>query len=357
MLLHRLQNVSLASDDSSNEFWCVQEIFKENADDEDMPSPALNARPTTDFIANAEHELYVMGTTAVWTKGCDGGDEQQRRLPSTCFTCDTPIRYALFCPSNFFKSENPDKRQPSTGHRECDVRNANDADEFGICLVDATSMRVYSSCGEDFRTSLEFSVSNVWPTKMALLLERNASVTKVGNESIAMPRLFSITHPLNEMCPVLFKSITGSINLLSESDYKIVFSNPENDLVMLFDYRSGKHFLAKLRVATADEKQAVSGRDDEGECAVVAYYRLTGFQFVFSPPHSYVETKDTLMSSFNYSNHSDGPSFMHNSFTIGDNKPRNVSSLNKSGLNSTPKMHNMTPNSYLLQTQIIASPK
>lgn len=269
MLLHRLQNVNISSDDSSNEFWCVQEIFKEHAGNDDVESSQLNSRPTTDFIANAEHELYVMGTTAVWTKGiCDGSDEQQRCLPSTCFTCDTPIRYALFCSSNFFKSENPDKRLPSMGQRECDVRNAIDADEFGICLIDSTSMRVYSSCGEDFRTSLEFAVSNVWQTKTALLLERNASVATVGSESIAMPRLFSITHPLNEICPVLFKSITGSLNLLTECDYKIVFSNPENDLVMLFDYRSGKHFLSKLREATVDEKQAVSGKDDDGKWLV-----------------------------------------------------------------------------------------
>lgn len=267
MLLHRLQNVNISSDDSSNEFWCVQEIFKENADDGDITSQTPSSRPTTDFIANAEHELYVMGTTAVWTKGiCDGGDEQRRRLPSTCFTCDTPIRYALFCPSRFFKSENPDKRMPSIGQRECDVRSATDVDEFGICLVDSTSMRVYSSCGEDFRTSLEFAVSNVWQTKTALLLERNASAAMVGNESIAMPRLFSITHPLNEMCPLLFKSISGSVNLFTDCDFRIVFSNAENDLVMLFDYRSGKHFLAKIREATVDEKQAVSGRDNDGGC-------------------------------------------------------------------------------------------
>lgn len=284
MLLHRLQNVNISSDDSSNEFWCLQEIFKENADDGDMTANTPNSWPTTDFIANAEHELYVMGTTAVWTKGiCDGGDEQRRRLPSTCFTCDTPIRYALFCPSKFFKSENPDKRSPSNGQRECDVRNASDADEFGICLVDSTSMRVYSSCGEDFRTSLEFAVSNVWQTKTALLLERNASAAMVGNESIAMPRLFSITHPLNEMCPLLFKSISGSVNLFTDCDFKIVFSNAENDLVMLFDYRSGKHFLAKIREATFDEKQVVSGSDNDGECVGSLYLPCRYFQLSSSP--------------------------------------------------------------------------
>lgn len=265
MLLHRLQSVNI-SDDSSNEFWCVQEILKESVSDEDTPSAASIAHPTIDFIVNAEHELYVKGPTAVWTKGiCDDGSGQQRCLPSTCFTCDTPIRYALFCPTSFFQCENPDKRTPASGQRDCEVRNAGQIDEFGICLMDATTMRVYSSTGEDYRTSLEFKVSNVWQTKSALLLERNASTTMVGNESIAMPRLYSITHPLNEMCPVLFKSANGTVNLLTETDYKLVFSNAENDLVMMFDYRSGKHFLAKLREATADEKQLVSGKSDDGE--------------------------------------------------------------------------------------------
>lgn len=269
MLLHRLQKVNISSDESSNEFWCVREICKETADDRDdaaagsTATNAADAKLSIDFIANAEHELYVMGSTAVWTKGiCD---EQQQSLPSMCFTCETPIRYALFCSANFFKCPNPDKRAPMDKKRTCDVRNASDVDDISICLIDATTLRVYSSGGDDYRTSLEFPISKVWQSRTALLFERSASSSTVGQESIPMPTLFSVTHPLNEVCPVLFKSANGTVNLLTEPDYRIVFSNPENDLVMLFDYRNGKHFLAKLREATADEKQVITGRDGDGE--------------------------------------------------------------------------------------------
>lgn len=72
-----------------------------------------------------------------------------------------------------------------------------------------------------------------------------------------MPRLFSLTHPLDEMSPVLFKTSTGIISYLTESDYKIIFSDPSMDLLLMYDNKIGKHFVAKLRKATEDEANAV----------------------------------------------------------------------------------------------------
>lgn len=208
-----------------------------------------------DFVVNAENELYVKGTTAVWTNGLNQG-KHDSISPVTCFTCDTPIRYAFFCSSDFFKSENPDKRN----NEHCvDENSKNYFEDIGICLIDLTSIRVYSPTGEVYRTSLEFPISNVWKTKTGLLLERNASSTTIENLSIPMPRLFSLTHPLNEMCPVLIKSVNGSVNFLAQPEYQMIFSNEESNLVLLYDKKIGKHFLASLRNATQEEKQLMGG--------------------------------------------------------------------------------------------------
>lgn len=254
MLLYRLQNVNISSDEhSSNEFWRVREIFHENMTDDSNPSRFL-----VNAIVNSEEELYVKGHTAVWSKGMVEGQLEQR-LPLTCFTCDTPIKFAFFCPPEFYSDEPAEFEVKAKPTIEVKKRKPNPG-EVGICLIDATTIRVYIPTGEDFRTSLEFPVSNVWQTKLGLLFQRNASKEIVDQEIISMPRLFSISHALNELCPVLIKSNTGAVNLITESDYHVVFTNEENDLVMLYDDRMNRHFLARLRPATIDEKIAVGSK-------------------------------------------------------------------------------------------------
>lgn len=100
-------------------------------------------------------------------------------------------------------------------------------------------------------------MSNVWRTKLGILLEKNASCTTIQSHKISMPRLFSLAHPLDEMCPVLIKLNNGNISYIIDSDYKVVFASADTDLVLLFDNKIGKHFVAKLRKATTDETNIV----------------------------------------------------------------------------------------------------
>lgn len=124
-------------------------------------------------------------------------------------------------------------------------------------ILDSKSLRVYLNTGEDYLTSLEFLVSNVWHTKFGILLEKIASNATIESHSISMPRLFSLSHPLDEMCPVLIKGINGSVGYFTESDYKIIFACAENDLVLLYDKKVGKHFVSCLRTATSEETGVV----------------------------------------------------------------------------------------------------
>lgn len=100
-------------------------------------------------------------------------------------------------------------------------------------------------------------MSNIWSTKFGILLEKNASTSTIDSQSISLPRLFSLSHPLDEMCPVLIKSNTDVVGYLTDVDYKVVFANVENNLVLLFDHKIGKHFVCKLRKATTKETNSV----------------------------------------------------------------------------------------------------
>uniref|UniRef100_A0A1A9WDA7 Uncharacterized protein n=1 Tax=Glossina brevipalpis TaxID=37001 RepID=A0A1A9WDA7_9MUSC len=287
ILVHRLQNVDISSKEESKEFWCIREIFldhsmqesaKRNEKHSNDKSTNSKSKKSTrmkenirenknleghnyicEYLVNSEEELYVKNCTAVWTRGLA---DARSILPRLCFTCDTPIKFAFFCNESFI----------NTSADDCKTSTS-------ICLIDQNSLRVYCSTGEDYLASLEFPVSNVWQTRFGILLEKIASNTIIQNHTISMPRLFSMAHPLNEICPVLNKSAAGVISYLIESYYKIIFSDENSDLILLYDVKIRKHFLSQLRKATDDEIQYI-GSQNETSCASTAHlssiHRVSG---------------------------------------------------------------------------------
>lgn len=124
--------------------------------------------------------------------------------------------------------------------------------------TDAKSLHVYLSSGEHFLTSLEFAVSQVWTTRYGILLEKTASSAKLSNNhSVAMPRLFSLSHPLDEMCPVLVRPLIGALGYLTDADYRVVHASAQSELVLMYDNKLSKHFVSRLRRATAEETTAI----------------------------------------------------------------------------------------------------
>lgn len=249
--------MNLSSDSATNtEFWCIQDFTKADQTNQIQTTAQVDIALCSH---DDEHELYVKGCVAVWTKGVF--DAMPHRMPKTCFTCDSPIRYAFFCSRNFFICENPDKRESHKQNRLLYVEDdaKEHIDNFGICLIDSETLRVYSPCGTDFRTSFPFPVSNVFQSKFGLLLEKNASSAVVSTQSIEMPCFYSLSHPLNDVCPILLRTLNGHVSFITDASMKIAFTVFENDLVMLYDGKIGKHVLCKLRRATQEEKQKVGG--------------------------------------------------------------------------------------------------
>lgn len=192
MLLSRMQNINISSDNPT-EFWVVREVASKQ--------PTKSSRNAANKSVEQEDELYVKGHTAVWTQGLA---EQGHIMPRVALTCESPIKFAFFCPPSFVQT-----RDATSGH-----------DNYGVGLLDAHSLRVYFRSGEDYMTAIESPISKVWITRRCLILEKNPSSSEIGETRIAMPRFFSLRHPLTEMCPLLIKNLAG-VSYVVEADYKV----------------------------------------------------------------------------------------------------------------------------------------
>ncbi|KAH8419854.1 hypothetical protein KR009_003297 [Drosophila setifemur] len=290
LLLQRLQNVNIsAGEDSASaggqENWTIRELYDDYEATEEraarrrqliertkrcgpkaaaatqltsLPQSLLHPvqerreEPMCDYIVNNEEELYVHRNTVVWTQGQDDDDDGvYRRM---CFTCDSPVRFACFLNRSFVRG------------RLAQLKAALESEDDGltaICVMDQNALRVYCDDGEDFLANLEFPVSQVWQTMHGLLLEKDSSNALISHLSIPMPRLFSMSHPLHEACPVVLKTATSSTGYMTEPEYSVVFTTEDSDLVLLYDAKFFKHFVARLRKVTPEEVNYVSQQQQE----------------------------------------------------------------------------------------------
>ncbi|XP_012268770.2 anaphase-promoting complex subunit 1 isoform X2 [Athalia rosae] len=205
-----------------------------------------------------EEELYWSRGIAVHSRGSGA-----TRILQTSYTCDGDIKHALWC--NFYsttpdhtKCTNPNSNEPHGDPIEC------------ICLLDSFTLKVFTHSGEDYVSSLQFQVASVWSTKYGILLEKSPAPTLSRYTSLEasrlmvqsenqLPTVFSLKHPLDEMCPLLIKH--GNISYMCDSNQKIVFTSHEPSLAVVYDARSGLHSVYKIRKAMVDECQIVCGND------------------------------------------------------------------------------------------------
>lgn len=280
-----MENISLTSD-SQTEFWHVKENFEVlgKASSGDPPS---FLQPV---YKNNEDELFVRGQTAVWSRGIPMDNNS---VAFKSFSMDAPIKFAFFCPKNFLKQNFKYRRFDAKNERKSSFWGGGDPEEehTGISLVDATSIRTYMKNGEDFLAALEFPVSGIWLLNSCVLFERDASTTTIdAGLSIAMPRLFSLRHPLEEMAPVLIK-YGEFLGYFSNSEHKIIFTDDTLDLMLLYDLKSGRHFIAKLRKATEEEVNYVGESSEQNTTELfgnttTSHMMNPGGSFMLNPNHS-----------------------------------------------------------------------
>uniref|UniRef100_A0A0C9RW07 ANAPC1 protein n=1 Tax=Fopius arisanus TaxID=64838 RepID=A0A0C9RW07_9HYME len=241
VLLQKFSQVNI-SDKSLKEFWSTRETQ-----------------------VHGEEELYCSGKVAVHSRG-----SQLTRVLRTSYTCDTDIKHALWCtfctkpPSHTLSPPVPPQQPPED-------QDAPEKTVECICLLDSYTLKVFTNTGEDYVSSLQFQISSVWPTKYGILLEKSQAPVASRYTSLeasrwaqqpdpSLPTAFSLTHPLDEICPLLMKH--GSINYMSEPSQQIVFTSSSPSLAVVYDTKTGLHSVYKIRKASAEERQVVCGTGD-----------------------------------------------------------------------------------------------
>lgn len=203
ILLDRMQNVNLSKDEHFNENWKIREIYEQSPVSEELGF-------LTPATVNSEEELYFRGNTAVWSSGLS--DAQHEKASSEiCYTSEGPIQFAFFCTKNFLDAD-----YKIGGKTQCSEREGLQ----GVGVIDTSSLKVYSSNGENLMSAVEPPISRIWVTKYCVIVDKDASTSLVDGHSLPMPRIFSLVHPLDDMFPVLIKA-NSVVNYFAEAEYKV----------------------------------------------------------------------------------------------------------------------------------------
>lgn len=228
--------------------------------------------------------------------------DPEHRETIACYTIEDPIKHAVFC--NFYvdikntmlidalNSQIGDvkkniKIEDTTEHIETKIMPA-------ILLINSKCMKVYANDGREYLTSIPFQIKKVWPMKYGVLLEKESSPlsqtsmmpnsfskvyeshngsfsksksnfpfnmsSKLRIDSIsgfdpevALPTCFSVTHPLDEVTPILMKSPSQGLQYYNDGDLQIIFVSSNPSIVLLYDWKLGTHSLWRIRKSVRDE--------------------------------------------------------------------------------------------------------
>ncbi|CAG9135532.1 unnamed protein product [Plutella xylostella] len=272
-----------------------------------QPSPSREKPLSHKTDCCYEEELYVKGCTAVWSKGLTSAPATRLSGPESretiaCFTIEAPIRHAVFC--NFHVGINNTMLIDALNSQIGDVKKnikIEDTTEHlatknmpSILLVDNKNVRVYATDGREYVTSIPFQVKKVWPMKYGVLFEKEAIPSfqnsmlpasflkfnesqnstfsrsknafpfnmsaRLRQESLSafdsdvpLPTCFSMSHPLDEVTPILMKSPSQGLQYYNDGDLQIIFVSTNPSIILLYDWKLGTHSLWYVRKAVREE--------------------------------------------------------------------------------------------------------
>lgn len=202
-----MQNVNLSKDDNFHESWIIREVFQHSTISNASEELAFLNPP----VVNSEEELYYRGNTAVHSTGLTE-ESHEKASSMICYTSERPIQFAFLCSKNFLDASHKPENKPTKRGEVEEIQ--------GVGVFDTISLQVFASTGENLVAAIETPISKFWITKLCILLEKEASSTSIEGQALPMPRLFSLTHPLDDMFPILYKC-NSSINYITESEHKV----------------------------------------------------------------------------------------------------------------------------------------
>ncbi|XP_074033388.1 anaphase promoting complex subunit 1 isoform X2 [Leptinotarsa decemlineata] len=197
-----------------------------------------------------EDELYVQGNTVIWSRGVvnNSDDLDNGRKTVCCYTSSSPIKQALWCT---FYCERPVFEENLLDQVKTDEPCGIPVE--AVCVADSYGIRVYTPKGENYSVAVPFGISKLWNIKFGMLIEKeNGGFPK---ESLYETRgtLFSLSYPLDDVCPVVINQ-SGSLTIVNNTNLKVVFTNENPSICMIYDTNSKQHSVYRIRKVKPDEK-------------------------------------------------------------------------------------------------------
>lgn len=243
----------------------------------------------TRSVCGRNEELYVNNLEVIWSKISD----ESTRFPLLALMMETPIIDAHW--TSFHLSSNQlDEFEVSSDFSKTGRIQS------GISIFESQRCTFVEHTGASYVSRLPFNVEAAWPLKCGVLLERRIlcserypacrpnlllgaasynllnSPFQASGASVESPSLFTIflmSHPLDEMTPVLLK-IPGA----NGSSARMCFANDENqkivgtvdnlDLVVIVNKKSGLHSIWRLEKAQVEDYAHLYLIDDDGRITV-----------------------------------------------------------------------------------------
>ncbi|XP_035788012.1 anaphase-promoting complex subunit 1-like [Anopheles albimanus] len=255
-LTERLQAVSISADSKVEE----EEFYTLRKPRPEADGPEAGWMQSETSYNHTEEELYVRGKLAIWTRAPGKGEStvNGKSMPRATHYCETDIQHAFFAPTPFLVNQ---VQQPGKGNLS--VSGAGKKNPNGFCVIDQQLLHVYCDTGEMYSARAEGPISAVWLVPCGILIEKEPSTTTLDDESIPMPRLFTLTFPTDDMHPVMLTYLTQGI--LTEP-YRVVFSSERLDVVVLYDEHRQLHFICRLQPMPPERTEALVDESMDKVC-------------------------------------------------------------------------------------------
>ncbi|XP_057316495.1 anaphase-promoting complex subunit 1-like isoform X2 [Hydractinia symbiolongicarpus] len=173
-----------------------------------------------------EEEIYWRGCTVVISsfdacaKNC---------FLKKCYTVDTDIREVFY---TYFH-----------------LKEKNSKPCRCLCIMEKECLNVFTEAGELFIAPLPFKVKRIWALHNGVCVERETSL-ELELEKKSMPTLFSLTHPLEDFKPIVYRYQDSRKPMyFTDTTQHIVFTEPDTCLILTYDSVLGLHSLWKARKA------------------------------------------------------------------------------------------------------------
>lgn len=140
-----------------------------------------------------------------------------------------------------------------------------------ICVALTSGLSIFNTLGQHFQIPLPFFYQEIHSTETALIIERNCDPL----EDSHLPVLFALTHPTQEISPILFKPKYSNPNLsklsttnrplnhVMPSYMSIVACHEKISLCLMYNSQECQHSLWKIRPVTDEELDEHQKYNDE----------------------------------------------------------------------------------------------